>query len=258
MTPVDGALLSRVVTCVRALPQRALADLTTELASTMDWSQGLVAQQLVREPAWSDLRREAIRRACAPVHVADLLRAAAAMEAHGRGQPICEVAWTGPTPPLSALRRTEQALLEVMNAARRELWLVSFAAYRVASVQQALLAAAARGCRVRLLLESEAESSGKLSSGGVDSVPAEVASCCELYVWPREKRAVDERGRSGTLHAKCAVADGELLFVGSANLTEFAFELNLELGVLVRDVEAAKAVEEQLHWLLGNRIVQRM
>jgi phosphatidylserine/phosphatidylglycerophosphate/cardiolipin synthase-like enzyme len=255
---VDDGLLTRVVGCVRDLPRRALAELVAEMAITPDWGQGLVSTQLVHNAAWADLRRDAIRRGMAPGRVADLLLGAMAMEARGSGRNDCEVAWTGPTPPLSSLRRTEQALLEVLASARRELWLVSFAAYRVASVQEALVAAAARGCRVRLLLESEEESGGKLSSGGIDSVPEDVARCCELYMWPREKRVVDERGRFGTLHAKCAVADGELLFVGSANLTEFAFELNLELGVLVRDGEAAKVVEEQLRWLLGTGILQRV
>lgn len=230
MSSVDSALLALVVACVRELSTKALAELTTDLATAVEWNQA-IGSRLTRSPAWAELRRESIRRACPPARVADLLIGAKAMDADGGRATTCEVAWTGPTPPLSGLRRTEQALLEVIDSAHRELWLVSFAAYRVASVQSALLAAAARGCRVRLLLESEIESAGKLSSGGVDSVPAEVAGCCELYVWPREQRAVDERGRFGTLHAKCAVADGDLLFVGSANLTEFAFELNLEVTV---------------------------
>jgi PLD-like domain len=37
-----------------------------------------------------------------------------------------------------------------------------------------------------------------------------------------------------SLHAKCAVIDSNLLFLSSANLTEFAFNLNMELGVLIK------------------------
>jgi phosphatidylserine/phosphatidylglycerophosphate/cardiolipin synthase-like enzyme len=40
--------------------------------------------------------------------------------------------------------------------------------------------------------------------------------------------------RHGSLHAKCAVADRRVLFVSSANLTEYALKLNMELGLLVR------------------------
>jgi phosphatidylserine/phosphatidylglycerophosphate/cardiolipin synthase-like enzyme len=35
------------------------------------------------------------------------------------------------------------------------------------------------------------------------------------------------------LHAKCALADREALLVASANLTEHALELNMEIGVLI-------------------------
>lgn len=259
MSAVERSLLERVIACVRELPDRTLAELVAELTAAGDWSRCREAGSRVRSPAWAELKREAMRAdACPPSRVADLLRGAAAIEEDWRRRSGCEVAWTGPTPPLSSLRRTEQALLEVVDAARHDLWLVSFAAYRIESVQGALVSAAARGCRVRLLLESELESDGKLSSGGIDSVPGEVASCCELYVWPREKRPLDERGRFGTLHAKCAVADGELLFIGSANLTEFAFELNIELGVLLRGGDAAATVQRQLQWLVETRTVERL
>jgi phosphatidylserine/phosphatidylglycerophosphate/cardiolipin synthase-like enzyme len=60
------------------------------------------------------------------------------------------------------------------------------------------------------------------------------------------------------LHAKAAVADGELLFVGSANLTEFAFDLNIELGVLVRDLRIAGIVERQLRWLVESGTMERL
>jgi phosphatidylserine/phosphatidylglycerophosphate/cardiolipin synthase-like enzyme len=37
------------------------------------------------------------------------------------------------------------------------------------------------------------------------------------------------------MHAKCAVADEDILFVSSANLTEFALTINMEMGILIRD-----------------------
>lgn len=56
--------------------------------------------------------------------------------------------------------------------------------------------------------------------------------CCGL--WPHEQLPVDERGKRGVLHSKCAVADERMLFVSSANLTEHALNLNMELGVLIQ------------------------
>ncbi|MFO1031395.1 MAG: DISARM system phospholipase D-like protein DrmC [Planctomycetota bacterium] len=257
MNPAEVELLTHVIACVHELPRSTIDGLVAGLTATTDWSRGLPDAQTVRAPSWPALRREAIRRACPPPRVADLMAVALAMEDRAPGRATCEVAWTGPTPPLSALRRTEQALLEVLNSARNELWLVSFAAYRVESVTNALLGAASRGCAVRVLLESPEESGGKLTSGGVAAIPSVVAACCQIYVWPKEKRPTDDQGRTGLLHAKCAVADAELLFVGSANVTEFAFERNLELGVLVRARGVAKAVANQLAWLVSTGSIQR-
>lgn len=257
MSATDGELLAQVVACVREMPQRTLDDLIATLRTATDWSPGLRAEAAMRDPSWSSLRREAIRGGSAPSRIADLLGLARAMESMGPGRSTCEVAWTGPTPPLSPLRRTEQALLEVLNRARRELWLVSFAAYRIQSVVEALVAAVQRGCKVRLLLESPEESEGGLSSGGTQAVPPEVSDRCEIYVWPRALRPSDDGGRPGLLHAKCAVADDEMLFVGSANLTAAAFERNLELGVIVHASRVAKAVSDQLAWLISHGTLLR-
>jgi phosphatidylserine/phosphatidylglycerophosphate/cardiolipin synthase-like enzyme len=50
-----------------------------------------------------------------------------------------------------------------------------------------------------------------------------------------DPRALDVEGPGGVLHAKAIVADDEVVFVTSANLTEAALDRNIELGVLIRD-----------------------
>ena len=62
---------------------------------------------------------------------------------------------------------------------------------------------------------------------------ADVANRLEVYIWPKEKRLTDATGRFGSLHAKCALADDKLLLVSSANLTDHALLLNMEMGLLV-------------------------
>ena len=39
-----------------------------------------------------------------------------------------------------------------------------------------------------------------------------------------------QSGKLGILHVKCVVGDGRWLFLSSANLTKYAFSLNMELG----------------------------
>jgi phosphatidylserine/phosphatidylglycerophosphate/cardiolipin synthase-like enzyme len=62
-----------------------------------------------------------------------------------------------------------------------------------------------------------------------------------FYVWQQAERS--NHNELGAVHAKCAVADGKVAFVTSANLTAAAMERNMEVGLLIRGGH----VPEQLH-----------
>ncbi|MEO2033881.1 MAG: DISARM system phospholipase D-like protein DrmC [Planctomycetaceae bacterium] len=168
-----------------------------------------------------------------------------------------ELVWTGPSPPQSHLRRTDQALLEVVAKAESELWVVSFAAYGVQIVMDALRDAVLRNVTVSLVLESSEQSDGRLSGDQIDVLRTELGERARVYIWPKENRKVSN-GRRGTLHAKCAVADSQHLFVSSANLTNSALELNMELGVLVGGEKNASLVQRQLNWLVESNTLRRL
>jgi phosphatidylserine/phosphatidylglycerophosphate/cardiolipin synthase-like enzyme len=78
----------------------------------------------------------------------------------------------------------------------------------------------------------------------------DVATCSAVYYWPKEKRGQDDKGKLGILHVKCAVADGRWLFLSSANLTEYAFTINMELGVLVTGGKLPAQVQEHFDRLM--------
>lgn len=167
-----------------------------------------------------------------------------------------EMVWTGPSPVHTTLRRTDQVLLEVINKSRKSLWIVSFAAYRVRVVTDAINRAVQRGVEVKLVLESSEESGGRLSGDQILKIKHDLSSQCRFYVWPMEKREKNAFGISGVLHAKCAVADGKNLFISSANLTEAAHRLNIELGVLIGSGSHASRIEEQLKWLVNDQVLE--
>ena len=54
------------------------------------------------------------------------------------------------------------------------------------------------------------------------------------YVWPLGKRTGDHEGRLGSLRVKCTLVDRQQLYPTSANLTDFAVSLNMELGLPFR------------------------
>ena len=80
-----------------------------------------------------------------------------------------------------------------------------------------------------------------------------------LYYWPQETgRARDPNGKVGILHVKCVVADGHWLFLSSANLTEYAFTINMELGVLITGGEHPLIVERQFDELIGDGLFEEV
>jgi phosphatidylserine/phosphatidylglycerophosphate/cardiolipin synthase-like enzyme len=80
----------------------------------------------------------------------------------------------------------------------------------------------------------------------------DVAACSTVYYWPKEQRGRDANGRLGILHVKCVVADGRLLCLSSANLTEYAFSINMELGVLITGGDLPERVERHFDRIIED------
>jgi phosphatidylserine/phosphatidylglycerophosphate/cardiolipin synthase-like enzyme len=149
-----------------------------------------------------------------------------------RKQEAIEIVWTGPLTNQVPVRLTREALLDVVRAATKELFVVSFAAYKVQDVVNALGDAADSGVKVRLVLETAKADGGTLSVGAAATFKA-LREKAHFYIWAQDKRPVIEKGRAA-LHAKGAVADDHTALVTSANLTGFAIKENMELGILLR------------------------
>ena len=61
----------------------------------------------------------------------------------------------------------------------------------------------------------------------------DVADCSTLCFWPTDRRDQDPIGKVGILYVKWVYADGRLRFLSSANLTEYAFSIKIDLGGLI-------------------------
>jgi phosphatidylserine/phosphatidylglycerophosphate/cardiolipin synthase-like enzyme len=190
-----------------------------------------------------------------PTSLAWALRAAYHADERRRREQAIELVWTGPSPEGTVLRRTDQVLLDLIRSARRTLHVVAFAAYKIPILSEAMLAAARRGVAVTLIFESPEASAGKIAFAGLDALGKEMRDLASVYVWPLERRPKDGAGRHGSLHAKCAVDDGARLLVSSANLTEFALNMNMELGLLVRGEDLPDRVVGHLDQLIRERVL---
>ena len=191
---------------------------------------------------------------CADAVAVALLTAAACAQT-SLDRECVELVWTGPDVKAIPVRQTEQALLQVMNAATSRLTIVSYAVYKIPQVREALVAAAGRGVVLRIILENPDRMAGQNTYNTLRALGEEVAALARVYVWPQEKRVPNPEGRVGSLHAKCAVADGRYLFVSSANLTEYAFTVNMELGLLITGGAVPGQVESHFDKLIAMGVL---
>lgn len=195
-------------------------------------------------------------REASPRDVASALRGASAAAALKENRGAVELVWTGPSTGQVPVRHTEQVLCEVIEAAKRRLFLVSFVAYEVDSIIQALRGAIGRKVQIDVLLESSSKHGGKVDHDSIEAMKR-VLPAIDLYVWTSDKKSLPGQF-PGSVHAKCAVADGELAFITSANLTSAAMERNMELGVLVKGGELPFELHRHLDALISTKVIEKV
>jgi cardiolipin synthase len=132
-------------------------------------------------------------------------------------------------------RRTiERSYVEAIRQARVQVDLAVPYFYPGRAFRRALLLAARRGVRVRLLLQ-----------GKVDYRIAAMAAQA-LYDEMRDSGVQIYEYTPAYLHAKVAVVDGVWATVGSSNIDPLSLLLNLEANVVVRDTGFAAALSSRL------------
>ncbi|EGV16273.1 DISARM system phospholipase D-like protein DrmC [Thiocapsa marina] len=219
----DGWLTATCET-LRALPASATLDLVrqrlpgthnADLAYRMDRVLDLASTQMSWEAlSWS-------------------LRTTFTAYRRWRGEEEIELLWSGPTPANQIpARRIDQALYDLIGDAKRDILLVTFAAAKINRLADALLKAVSRGVQVKLILEFERSSEGQLSFDALKAFPTALVAATRVYHWPLDKRERNQAGRPGKLHAKVAIVD-DMALISSANLTDDAFNRNLEIGVMI-------------------------
>jgi len=225
----------------------SFADFSNRSREFEKYSQNDAVSKL-RE-SWKELRD------VSPEAVAAGLRAAAETAAQTEERESLDLVWTGPSTGTVPCRYTEQVLLEVISSAKDRIFLVSFVGYDVDSVRRSLNEAADRNVSISILLESSKNHGGHLD---VDSIGAyrNWVPTANMYTW--HPQVSPDSNWNGVVHAKCAVSDGRMAFVTSANLSQAAMERNMELGVLVRGGNLPDKLDRHLAALVATEVVERV
>lgn len=165
-----------------------------------------------------------------------------------------EVVWTGPTAGSVPIRRIDQVLYDLILNAKKNIMLLTFAAAKIERLKTALVEASHRDVKIRLVLEFDEESEGQLSRSALEAFSGSIKHNAEIFYWPLEKRERNVHGRPGKLHAKCAIIDDATL-ISSANLTDDAFNRNIELGVLVQGGQIPNQIFKHIELLIQHGIL---
>jgi cardiolipin synthase len=172
----------------------------------------------------------------------------------GDNSSLAEIIWTGPANGRFPVRRIDQVLYDLIANAKHRIVLVTFAAHRVRHLCGHLIQAVDRGVELTMIVESEDESEGQLTRNAIAAFRNVPAAKNHLYYWPLAKRERNQAGRPGKLHMKCAIVD-DVAIIGSANLTDDAFNRNMELGMLVREQATVENLVEHFRELIRAKIL---
>ena len=150
-----------------------------------------------------------------------------------------------------------QVLYDLLARAKHRIFLVTFAAHRVPLLCEHLGKAIDRGIQVTLLLESEQASAGQLSFDASKAFKDVCLDKVRMLYWPLEHRERNQADKPGKLHVKCALID-QTAIVGSANLTDDAFNRNMEMGVIIKDPVVVTAIHAHFQTLERNGILKHL
>jgi cardiolipin synthase len=182
----------------------------------------------------------------------------AAVTSHNsiKRQGLIELVWTGPSTDMVPVRHTEQVLKEVIDSAQNKIFVVSFVAYELPSIVSSLNKAIGRNVKIDILLEVSNEHGGRVSNDSI-GIMKEMITSLNIYVWDQYKRNPSNQ-LLGAVHSKCILADRDLAFITSANLTKAAMDKNMELGVLIKGGRIPEKLDLHFEALKTTGIIKKV
>ena len=157
----------------------------------------------------------------------------------------------------SFLRATPEVVRELIRSAKRDVLVVGYwiaahdeSAAVIEEVIRLLAHAVSGGLSVRVVVDERVRSDGRSNRQALLSCWPAAAQLPELLTWrlPNDDQHLK-------LHAKVLVADREVALVTSANLTMYAMDRNMEMGVRVSG-HAAADIARHFDLLVSNGVLQ--
>jgi phosphatidylserine/phosphatidylglycerophosphate/cardiolipin synthase-like enzyme len=174
-----------------------------------------------------------------------------------------DLVWSGPEVAGLHARDTRRVYEELVASAQRSIWVSTYAYYDGARAFKTLASRmdAVPEMSVTMLLNIQRKIADTTAA---DQLVVRFADRFWNKDWPGDRqpgvfydpRSLDLEASGGVLHAKAVVADEESAFVTSANLTEAAFDRNIEVGVLSRDRTLAASLARHFQALIDQSLLR--
>lgn len=162
-------------------------------------------------------------------------------------KPRIDITWTGFSDSKQP-RDSAIVLAELFEKAQFHILLTAYS-WDSKELLEALKKAALRGVEIELYLDIKQDHGMKVPREEVDRQIDSFLRFWETLAGSNPftgKLFFDERVLLGheylSMHAKCAIIDQKILYVGSANLTNRGHTRNIEAGLVVEDLTAARAM----------------
>lgn len=221
-----------------------------------DFARRLAAALRLGRPELATLRRDAVQATSAAAMTLAFALTEAGDGPYAAGvlagrldaleeQPPIRPVWTGPPSSGTGSRLTLAVVSDLLDDAKHEILLVSYATIPREPIRRAMEAAHQRGVSITLLLERADDNPA--FRGLTDPFPGLHA---QRWHWPASARP-----GGASMHAKLLIIDRRTALVGSANLTGPGLERNLECGLFIRGGEIPRLLAEHLRGLQG---IQRL
>jgi phosphatidylserine/phosphatidylglycerophosphate/cardiolipin synthase-like enzyme len=176
--------------------------------------------------------------------------------------PRADLVWSGPEVAGLHARDTRRVYEEVIGSAEHSIWVSTYVFFDGPRAFEHLARRMDEQptLRATLLLNLQRK---RGDTTATDELVRRFADRFWSFEWPGasrprvyfDPRALEADGPGGVLHAKAVVADDEIVFVNSANLTEAALDRNIEVGLLVRDAALAANVSRHFQVLIDKRLL---
>ena len=142
-------------------------------------------------------------------------------------------------------------LIRIAAAAKHDLWIVNpfFDEYGARYLLPSLIGAAKNGIMIRILGRQICEGSEQEFIKPIEYIAAEfVKEGLSEHLEIRDLYQTDKKGNQiYALHTKMMIADKNIAYIGSANLTKHSLKNNFEIGVILKGAGVRPLVDLTVH-----------